>query len=160
MQYDYYESPVGPILMAADDKGIRYIHFSKGKSACPLKDDWQHEPAALAACALQLEEYFAGDRKEFTLPLAPVGTEFQQAVWHQLQHVRYGNTASYGEIAKALGKPEASRAVGAANGKNPVPILIPCHRILGTSGKLTGYAGGVDIKKHLLQLEQVSGFLL
>lgn len=117
-------------------------------------DELEATSPVLAKAQQQLEEYFKGERRSFDLPLAPVGTDFQQAVWRALQQVDYAKTASYSDIATAIGKPQAVRAVGGANNKNPIPIIIPCHRIIGKSGSLVGYGGGLDIKQFLLDLEQ------
>jgi methylated-DNA-[protein]-cysteine S-methyltransferase len=112
----------------------------------------------VAEAVRQLSEYFAGERKEFDFPLAPEGTEFQRAVWKRLQEIPYGQTISYGELARRVGNPKASRAVGAANGKNPIPIVIPCHRVIGADGKLTGFGGGLPIKEALLAIERSSSY--
>ena len=112
-------------------------------------------PLLLEACR-QLREYFAGERKAFALPLAPAGTEFQKKVWAALRDIPWGETRSYGDIARAIGKPAASRAVGMANGRNPLPIFIPCHRVIGTNGSITGYSGGLEKKRFLLRLEGIS----
>ena len=150
------ESPVGPLRIVEQAGAITAIEFSPfrdsdGRPRGPRADD----APLLVEAARQLREYFARDRKEFDLPLAPVGTSWQLAVWDQLRLVTYGETASYGQIAARLGKSNAaSRAVGLANGRNPIPIVIPCHRIVGANGTLTGYAGGLDRKQLLLELEQ------
>jgi methylated-DNA-[protein]-cysteine S-methyltransferase len=154
MNYTYLETPIGALLIAGDDQAVRRIEFPKnGKPARP-EPDW-HESARgpVGEAVRQLREYFAGKREEFDLPLAPVGTEFQRGVWRRLQEIPYGETISYGELAKRVGNPKASRAVGAANGQNPIPIVIPCHRVIGANGKLTGFGGGLPIKEALLALE-------
>jgi methylated-DNA-[protein]-cysteine S-methyltransferase len=115
--------------------------------------DWQENPRSLREAARQLEEYFAGQRRDFELDLAPEGTPFQRRVWQALETIPYGETWSYGELARTIGKPSASRAVGAANGRNPISIFIPCHRVIGADGSLTGYGWGTDIKARLLALE-------
>ena len=114
---------------------------------------WTKDAKPFKEVCSQLESYFAGDLQEFDLPLAPVGTEFQQRVWSTLTEIPYGETWSYGELARHIGKPKASRAVGAANGLNPIPVIIPCHRVIGSSGKLTGFGGGLQTKEYLLALE-------
>lgn len=108
----------------------------------------------MAEAKLQLEEYFAGDRREFDLPLAARGTEFQHRVWAELRRIPFGETISYGELATRIGKPTASRAVGAANGRNPLPVVVPCHRVIGSDGRLTGFGGGLPTKQALLDLER------
>jgi methylated-DNA-[protein]-cysteine S-methyltransferase len=150
------ESPVGPLRIIEQAGAITAIEFTPfrdndGRPRGPRADD----APLLVEARRQLEEYFARDRKEFDLPLAPVGTGWQLAVWDQLKLIGYGETASYGQIAARLGKSNAaSRAVGLANGANPIPIVVPCHRVIGANGTLTGYAGGLDRKQLLLGLEQ------
>lgn len=152
--YSYFESPVGPLLLAADDAGLGEISFAKNGRPAPPKPDWKENPAALREVIRQLRAYFAGELENFDLPLAPRGTEFQQNVWSKLCQIPYGETISYGELARRIGNPNASRAVGLANGSNPIPIIIPCHRVIGSNGKLTGYGGGLPIKEKLLGLEK------
>jgi methylated-DNA-[protein]-cysteine S-methyltransferase len=141
-------SPVGPLELEADGGAITRIGFhAKGRAGTP--------PAGvLAEAAMQLDEYFAGRRTEFALPLAPSGTPFQREVWTELIRVRYAETSTYAEIARRIGRPAAVRAVGAANGRNPIPIVIPCHRIIGSDGRLVGFGGGLEMKQFLLRLEQ------
>lgn len=156
MWYSELECPVGSLLLAADDVGLRLIHFgSPGRPARPGAS-WRRDGAVLSQVEAQLGEYFAGKRRQFDLPLAPKGTEFQLRVWDQLQAIGYGETISYGQLAQRIGNPSAARAVGLANGANPLPIVIPCHRVIGVDGSLTGYGGGLHIKLHLLRLEGVS----
>jgi methylated-DNA-[protein]-cysteine S-methyltransferase len=154
MMYCHVDSPVGTLLIACDDEAIRRIEFPhNGKPARP-ESGWQKSRGGLLLeAAEQLSEYFGGRRTDFTVPLDPDGTEFQRSVWHQLRNIPYGQTISYGELAKRVGNPRASRAVGAANGCNPIPIMIPCHRVIGSDGKLTGFGGGLPTKKALLMLE-------
>lgn len=152
MYFDHMESPVGRLLLASDDAGVRVISFPKGKTAQQPEPDWVHKPAQLAPVRRQLEDYFDGTRTTFDLVLAPEGTPFQQAVWRILEAIPYGATLSYGDVARAISRPKASRAVGAANGANPIPIIIPCHRVIGGDGKLTGFGGGLDTKAALLAL--------
>ena len=154
MKYCHVDSPVGPLLIACDDEAVRRIEFPhNGKPARP-EPAWQEsDDGLLREAAKQLSEYFSGCRTAFTVPLRPEGTEFQRMVWCHLRNIPYGQTISYGELAKRLGNPKASRAVGAANGCNPIPIMIPCHRVLGSDGKLTGFGGGLPTKKALLALE-------
>jgi len=149
------ESPLGPLLLAADDTGLRSIEFVNGRRRPAHPDPvWREDPARLQEPVCQLRAYFAGELETFDLPLAPVGTPFQLAVWKRLCEIPYGETISYGELARRLGNPNASRAVGLANGSNPIPIVIPCHRVIGSDGKLTGYGGGLPIKQKLLALER------
>jgi methylated-DNA-[protein]-cysteine S-methyltransferase len=155
MNYCYLESPIGTLLVAGDDGGVRRIEFPKNGSPGRPEQDWQESMAgAVGEAARQLREYFGGRRKDFDLPLAPDGTPFQRNVWRHLQDIPYGETISYGELAKRVGNPKASRAVGAANGLNPLPIVIPCHRVIGSNGKLTGFGGGLPTKEALLTLEK------
>jgi methylated-DNA-[protein]-cysteine S-methyltransferase len=153
MRYDEIESPVGPLLVAADDAGLRLIHFQSGPAPRRPDPGWRRDPAPFRALARQLGEYFAGDRREFDLALAPEGTAFQLATWQGLRTIPYGTTISYAELARRVGKPEAVRAVGAANGANPLPIVVPCHRVIGKDGSLTGFGGGLPLKRALLELE-------
>jgi methylated-DNA-[protein]-cysteine S-methyltransferase len=152
--YTQIESPLGPLLLAADDSGLRHILFSS--QAQPPRPDptWREEAAPLTETIRQLQAYFSGDLENFNLPLAPEGTPFQMDVWQRLCDIPYGQTISYGELARRIGNPKASRAVGLANGSNPIPIVIPCHRVIGSNGKLTGYGGGLPIKEKLLALER------
>jgi len=148
------QSPVGPLLLAADDAGLRKIIFMNGLDRTQPDASWVHESAAFAEATRQLRAYFAGELEQFDLPLAPEGTPFQLQVWRHLCEIPYGETISYGELARRIGNPKASRAVGLANGSNPIPIIIPCHRVIGSNGKLTGYGGGLPIKEKLLALER------
>jgi methylated-DNA-[protein]-cysteine S-methyltransferase len=139
-----FESPVGPLTIRVNDEGaLEEIRFGVWPG---------HNPSTQVID--QLNEYFAGHRRDFDLPLAPRGTEFQLAVWNELQRIAYGDTISYSELARRIARPNAVRAVGAANGANPIPIIIPCHRVIGANGTLTGYGGGLHIKRALLALEQ------
>lgn len=150
----YLTSPIGPLLIAGDDAAVHSISFPKnGKARRPERGWIESRRGAVADAARQLTEYFAGDRKEFELPLAPQGTEFQRAVWQRLCEIPYGQTISYGELARRVGNPKASRAVGSANGANPIPIVIPCHRVIASSGGLGGFGGGLPVKSALLALE-------
>ena len=142
-------SPIGEILLARNENGISHIRFQDGDSPLSPAADWQRADTDFEDVITQLNVFFAGGLQEFNLPLAPDGTLFQQTVWHQLQTIPYGSTTTYGELAAEIGKPKASRAVGAANGRNPIPIVIPCHRVIGANGKLTGFRGGLHIKEVL-----------
>jgi len=152
ISYTRIASPVGTLLLAGDDSGLRHIMFvSETQAPYPA---WRHDAAPLTETIRQLQAYFAGEREDFDLPLAPEGTPFQMEVWQRLRDIPYGQTISYGELARRIGNPKASRAVGLANGSNPIPIVIPCHRVIGSNGKLTGYGGGLPIKEKLLALER------
>lgn len=154
LRYAHMESPVGALLLARDDTGLRVISFPSGHKARAPEPGWQKTDIAdFDDTTSQLTAYFDGETTEFDLPLKPEGTPFQMAVWKALQDIPYGETISYGELAKRIGKPSASRAVGAANGANPLPIVIPCHRVIGADNSLTGFGGGVDIKEFLLEHE-------
>ena len=146
-------SPLGDILLARNEKGLSHISFQEGTSAIEVTAVWQQDHAAFPDATAQLNAYFAGELREFDLPLAPDGTLFQQTVWGALQTIPYGTTSTYGELAAEIGRPTASRAVEAANGRNPLAIVIPCHRVIGANGKLTGYRGGLKLKEALLELE-------
>lgn len=153
MKYRYIDSPIGQILLAGDDDGLHYIGFPEGKGRIEPQPGWVRSDSAFADAARQLSEYFDGRRRSFDLQLSPHGTRFQLAVLRALQEIPYGETRSYAEIAKAVGNPKAVRAVGAANGRNPLPIVIPCHRVIGAKGGLTGFGGGIETKRFLLELE-------
>ncbi len=154
MYYDWMESPLGALLIVSDEASLTRIGFSRGRHPGTAEDGWSRGGTVVAEARRQLDEYFAGRRTAFQLPLAPSGTPFQLRVWNALRDIPYGATRTYGEQARALGQPAAVRAVGAANGRNPIPIVIPCHRVIGGDGRLTGYAGGLEIKEHLLELER------
>jgi methylated-DNA-[protein]-cysteine S-methyltransferase len=153
-RFRWVESPLGRLLIAGDDDGLRSITFDREGRRCVPEPEWIDDDGRLDDPASQLEAYFAGRLVCFDLDLAPVGTEFQIAVWRAVEAVPYGETATYGQIAASIGKPKAVRAVGAANGANPLPIVIPCHRVIGSDGRLTGYGGGLDLKAALLELER------
>lgn len=153
MYYCYLDTPIGELLLAGEDGALAMIGFPKGSMRRDPEAEWIYNEKPLANARQQLEEYFAGDRKDFDLPLKIEGTEFQVSVLKALQEIPYGQTVSYGEIAKRIGRPKAVRAVGAANGRNPIPIVVPCHRVIGSSGDLTGFGGGLDTKEALLRLE-------
>jgi methylated-DNA-[protein]-cysteine S-methyltransferase len=152
--YTEIESPVGPLLLAADEAGLRQILFVEGRRRARPEPFWTKDRALFTALIDELRAYFAGELECFGQPLAPEGTAFQLKVWNQLCEIPYGETISYQELASRIGNPQASRAVGLANGSNPIPILIPCHRVIGSNGKLTGYGGGLAIKHKLLALEK------
>jgi len=152
-RYTVLPSPIGPLLLAGTDERLACIGFPAGKGAVTPKPDWHRDDAAYPEARAQLGAYFAGRLTRFDLALDPRGTPFQSAVWAELTRIPPGRTISYGELARRIGRPGASRAVGAANGANPLPIVVPCHRVIGTSGALTGFAGGLDTKRFLLALE-------
>ncbi len=152
--YWIWPSPVGALLLVHDEKGLCRLQFQDGAHPLDINENWKKRRTPFLDVIKQLEQYFAGRLQRFTLPLSLEGTEFQRAVWRALKTIPHGKTASYGTIAKKIGNPKASRAVGAANGQNPVSIIVPCHRVIGANGKLVGYGGGLPIKTALLELEQ------
>src|ERR1700722_19804943 len=152
--YTQIESPLGPFLLAADDAGLPQILFVNGRHPAEPESSWKENRAALTETIRQLQAYFAGELENFDLQLAPEGTPFQLGVWRRLCDIPFGETISSGELPSKIGNPKACRAVGLANGSNPIPIVIPCHRVIGSNGKLTGYGGGLPIKEKLLALER------
>ena len=165
LAYLEIESPVGPLRLVASASSLVAILWKDERFGRvrlePMgpHEDPPHAPHALVlrAAARQLEEYFSGERREFTVPLDPIGTDFQKRVWRELSRIPYARTASYGEIARAVGSPGAARAVGAANGRNPLSIIVPCHRAIGSDGKMVGFAAGLPAKRTLLALEARNG---
>lgn len=151
--YDYMPSPVGPLRLVADETALRQIWFQTERHPKAASPDWVRDASRVSFARMQLEEYFAGKRTTFDLPLRPLGTSFQVEVWLELANIPYGGTISYGELARRIGQPLAVRAVGAANGRNPIPIVLPCHRVIGANGSLTGFGGGLPTKQFLLSLE-------
>jgi methylated-DNA-[protein]-cysteine S-methyltransferase len=153
--YDYYASPCGRMLLTADEKAITSVSFVGQKYAPRVQRDWQRDAhhAPIRQAKRELAEYFGGRRKRFSVKLAPHGTAFQRAVWKAIAQVRFGNTIAYGELARRAGRPGSARAAGAATGRNPIGVIVPCHRIVGSNGALTGYAGGLAKKRALLALE-------
>jgi methylated-DNA-[protein]-cysteine S-methyltransferase len=147
----YYETKIGIIGIVDNGAAITHIHFGDNIP----QDSNIIETPLIKKAIVQLQEYLEGERSVFDLPLAPQGTEFQQKVWKVLQEIPYGKTCSYKDIASRIGNIKASRAVGMANNKNPIPIIIPCHRVIGVNGKLVGYAGGLDVKEKLLKIEKL-----
>jgi len=152
MEFSYftYTTKIGDITIQSDKTALKGIFFGTKNNL----EGVRQEDNLIKACHLQLEEYFAGSRTVFELPLNPEGSIFQKKVWEALLEIPYGETRSYGEIAKNIGNPKASRAVGMANNKNPLAIVVPCHRVIGSNGKLVGYGGGIPIKQQLLELER------
>ena len=157
--YTWMDSPVGRLRLAADDAGLRELRFGGRCEPAGVNPLWREDPAPLSETMRQLRAYFAGELRTFDLPLAPQGTPFQLHVWQQLRKIPWGETISYGELATRIGNPKASRAVGLANGANPIAIIVPCHRVIGSNGKLTGYGGGLPIKEFLLALEGSNALL-
>ncbi len=153
MRYATIESPLGALLLAWKERGLTRVSFLDGSKAIEPASDWMAASEPAFGARAQLDSYFAGSLTQFDLPLAPSGTAFQQAVWSELTRVPFAETASYGKIARRVGRPKASRAVGAASGNNPLPIIVPCHRAVGSDGSLTGYSGGMEIKEFLLAHE-------
>jgi methylated-DNA-[protein]-cysteine S-methyltransferase len=151
--YDTFDSPIGPLTVAGDSQGIHHILFENNRYDAKGRAQWQHDAHALGDARTQLLQYLHGQRQQFDLPLAPRGTTFQLRVWKALADIPFGQTWSYVDLARYIGHPTASRAVGAANGRNPLPIVLPCHRVIGRSGALTGFGGGLPTKAALLQLE-------
>lgn len=156
MNYFVYGMPLGRLTIVADESGLTEIRF--GAQAV---EGAARRPSALTnTAATQLQEYFAGKRRDFQLPLAPAGTDFQRQVWAALQDIPYGEVRTYADIAAAVGNPRGYRAVGLANNKNPLPIVVPCHRVIGAGGKLVGYAAGLKVKRYLLELEGIDASAL
>jgi methylated-DNA-[protein]-cysteine S-methyltransferase len=153
--YDYYDSPHGRMLLVADEKAITGVSFVGQKYAPRVQGDWQRDArhAPIRQAKRELAEYFGGRRKRFSVRLAPKGTPFQRAVWKAIASVAFGKTIAYAELARRAGRPRSARAAGAATGRNPIGIIVPCHRIVGSNGSLTGYAGGLAKKRALLALE-------
>jgi methylated-DNA-[protein]-cysteine S-methyltransferase len=151
--YTVFDSPIGELLAVGDGASLSRLHMLGGRKRLELNPAWQRDDQAFPAVQEQLEEYFVGTRREFELPLAMAGNEFELGVWEQLQGIPYGETTSYGEIARRVGSPGAARAVGLANGRNPIAVIVPCHRVIGADGSLTGYGGGLLRKRLLLDLE-------
>jgi methylated-DNA-[protein]-cysteine S-methyltransferase len=153
VRYSVFESPIGQLVLSGGDQALSGIAFSDSKKAPEIDASWSRDDGAFARVAEQLSAYFAGELTRFELDLAPQGTPFQQRVWAALLTIPYGATTTYGKLAESLGDPRATRAVGLANGRNPIPIVIPCHRVIGADGSLTGYGGGMRRKQWLLAHE-------
>lgn len=156
--YGYLESPVGHLLLVADADHLRGISFPEGSRKQEPQTIWRRDDDWFPVTIAQLRAYFAGELTQFNLPLLFDGTPFQNTVWRALCDIPYGTTTSYGALAKSIGRPKASRAVGAANGANPLPIVVPCHRVIGADNSLTGFGGGVDVKHFLLTHEKAEGY--
>jgi methylated-DNA-[protein]-cysteine S-methyltransferase len=154
MIYDYVQTDLaGRLILAGDEKGLRHLNFINGKHPVAIRGGWQRDKACFTSVKNQLAAYFAGEHQTFEVDLFPEGTPFQMKVWSALLEIPYGKVVSYQWIARRIGQPDAVRAVGAANGRNPISIIIPCHRVIGKNGTLTGYGGGIDVKERLIRLE-------
>lgn len=151
------KSPIGQLLLTGDGESLTGLYMADANDYADKREPRQRNDDAFAEVTSQLAEYFAGERRDFDLQLAPQGTKFQSKVWSALREIPYGETRSYGEIAAAIGKPKASRAVGTANNRNPIAVIVPCHRVIGANGSLVGYGGGLDRKTMLLSLERGDG---
>ena len=155
MVYDYFDTGlIGTLTLVADDQGLRYIEFETARYPRDLSPEWRRDTAFFKTAKAQLKAYFSGKNDRFDLPLAPQGTPFQQRVWQTLRTIPYGSVVSYGWVAEHIGNPKAVRAVGGANARNPLPVVIPCHRVIGSNGTLTGFGGGLDVKARLIELEK------
>lgn len=155
MYYDMFDTGcIGTLTLAGDEAGLRHIEFEKKKHPIDIPEEWQKNAKFFDPVKAQLRAYFRRELKQFDLPLAPVGTPFQLKVWQALRDIPYGELVSYKTIAEAIGHPNAVRAVGGANGKNPIPIIVPCHRVIGSDGSLTGFGGGLETKQRLIDLER------
>lgn len=152
--YTLTDSPFGPLLLVGDGTNLTHLYFQAGERPLAVGAGWQKDDAPFSETIDQVRAYFAGKLQAFDFPLRPEGTPFQQQVWKQLQTIPYGETISYGRLAQRLGKPKAARAVGLANARNPISLVIPCHRVIGSNGHLTGYGAGLRIKEALLAHER------
>jgi methylated-DNA-[protein]-cysteine S-methyltransferase len=153
LTYTTTDSPIGELLLVGDGEALHCLSMQDGRRPMRIDHRWEHRDDAFGDVRLQLEEYFAGTRRTFDVPLSLHGNEFELRVWSALREIGYGETASYGEIARRIGAPSAARAVGLANGRNPIALIVPCHRVIGADGSLTGYGGGLERKRLLLDLE-------
>lgn len=153
MIYTTFESPLGELLLVNDGKALSGLHMREGRRPVAVEPGWRRAAEPFAAVRAQLREYFDGERESFDIRLSPAGPQFFLRVWDELRQVPYGATISYGELARRVGRPSAARAVGAANGRNPISVIVPCHRVVGADGGLTGYGGGMERKRRLLELE-------
>jgi methylated-DNA-[protein]-cysteine S-methyltransferase len=153
MLYTTVDSPIGELLLLGDGDALHGLYMQDAPKPMTLEPGWRADRGTFADVRRQLDEYFGGDRTTFDVPLAAAGTPFQRAVWRGLRGIPYGETMSYGELARRIGRPSAVRAVGLANGRNPISVIVPCHRVIGADGTLTGYGGGIERKRLLLELE-------
>ena len=152
--YTTLASPIGELLLVGDGNTLSGLYMQDGRKPKRIAPGWSQSAASFTDVKRQLEEYFTGERTTFDVPLAPEGAPFEREVWHALEGIAYGETVSYGEIARRVGQPGAARAVGTANGRNPIAVIVPCHRVIGANGTLTGFGGGLERKRLLLELEQ------
>ncbi len=150
--YTTVDSPIGELLLTGDGHALHGLYMQAGRRK-RIHPEWERSDEPFAVVAHQLDEYFAGERREFDVPLVLDGPPFQRQAWHALREIPYGETVSYGEQARRIGQPDAARAVGAANGQNPIAVIVPCHRVIGADGSLTGFGGGIERKRLLLDLE-------
>jgi methylated-DNA-[protein]-cysteine S-methyltransferase len=153
LQYAFEDSPIGSLLLVGNDRALHGLYMQDGRKPKQIAPDWEHATTCFADVKAQLREYFAGERLAFDLALEMAGTSFERRVWSALMDIPYGETCSYGELARRLDQPSAARAVGLANGRNPIAVIVPCHRVIGADGTLTGYGGGLERKRILLELE-------
>jgi methylated-DNA-[protein]-cysteine S-methyltransferase len=154
IRFTHIESPIGPLLLTMERDCLTQVCMSQQKRSVEVLPDWISDARPFRAIAQQFDEYFCGRVRQFVTPIRFQGTEFQRSVWNELLRIPYGSTITYGELARRIGRPKAVRAVGLANGRNPIPIIVPCHRVIGADGKLTGFGGGLPNKAFLLQLER------
>jgi len=157
--YTTMASPIGELLLVGDGDTLSGLYMQDGRKPRAIATGWEESTEPFADVRTQLEEYFAGQRTTFDVPLTAEGAPFEREVWHALEEIPYGETVSYGEIARRIGQPTAARAVGLANGRNPIAVIVPCHRVIGADGTLTGYGGGLECKRLLLELERGQGRL-
>jgi methylated-DNA-[protein]-cysteine S-methyltransferase len=155
VRYTHLPTPLGDLLATDHGKGLSSLSFPEQTGAAPVDPSWEHDADVFSAVATDIEAYFAGEEPAFAFPLDPAGTDLQRQVWDVLRRCPYGGTMTYGEVAREIGRPSAVRAVGGAIGRNPLVIVVPCHRVIGADGSLTGYAAGIERKRHLLELEGV-----
>lgn len=153
MLYTTLHSPIGELLLAGDGRSLHHLSMQSGRRPLALDPAWVRDDDAFGVVAGQLDEYFAGARRSFDVPVVPHGNPFERSVWRALLEIPYGETTTYGAVAREIGHPDAARAVGLANGRNPIAVIIPCHRVIGADGTLTGYGGGLERKRLLLDLE-------
>lgn len=153
LAYTKLDSPIGELLLVGDGESLHGLYMQDGRKPAKIATHWRRSAAPFADVSAQLCEYFAGARSAFDVALTLDGNDFERRVWSELQAIPYGETASYGEMARRVGRPDAARAVGLANGRNPIAVIVPCHRVIGADGSLTGYGGGIERKRLLLELE-------
>jgi methylated-DNA-[protein]-cysteine S-methyltransferase len=151
--YTTVDSPIGELLLLGEGDVLHGLYMQEGRKPIRIRPTWQHDDSAFPEVRKQLAEYFAGERTNFDIPMHLEGSGFQRTVWHALTEIPYGETISYGELARGIGRPDLARAVGTANGQNPIAVIVPCHRVIGSDGKLVGYGGGLENKRRLLELE-------